>query len=80
MFKLLLTKWLFINIIFFVIFLYTLEVNDIGFSFVNPKFIYDSIDVNWFGALIITIILNILLPIASIPYWIYKIFTVGRND
>ena len=80
MFKLLLGIWLIINFVFFIIFLTSPDEDDIGFSFVNPKFIYDNIEVNWFGTLVITIILNVLLPIASIPYWIYKIFTVGRND
>lgn len=49
-----------------------------NFSFVNPVIIYKNIKVNWFGAILISIIFNILFPIASIPYWIYKLCTVGR--
>lgn len=49
-----------------------------NFSFVNPMVIYDNCMVNWFGAWLLAIVLNILLPIVSIPYWIYKICTVGR--
>lgn len=50
-----------------------------NFSFVNPFVIYDNICVNWFGAIILCIIFNIALPIISIPYWIYKIMTIGRT-
>lgn len=50
-----------------------------NFSFVNPKVIYKNMKVNWFGAIILTVIFNICLPAISIPYWIYKLFTVGRK-
>ena len=53
---------------------------DWNFSFVNPIVIYDNLLVNWFGAWLLAIVLNVLLPTVSIPYWIYKICTVGRND
>ena len=53
--------------------------NGANFSFVNPKVIYKNIKVNWFGAVVLTIIFNICLPAVSIPYWIYKLFTVGRK-
>lgn len=49
-----------------------------NFSFVNPIVIYNKIKVNWFGAWALSILLNILLPVIAIPYWIYKICTVGR--
>ena len=55
-----------------------LSTDGANFSFVNPIVIYDNIKVNWFGAWFLAIVLNILLPGVSIPYWIYKIFTVGR--
>lgn len=50
-----------------------------NFSFVNPIVIYKNIRVNWFGAWALSILLNILLPAIAIPYWIYKICTVGRK-
>lgn len=50
-----------------------------NFSFVNPIVIYKNIKVNWFGAWALSILLNILLPAIAIPYWIYKICTVGRD-
>ena len=53
------------------------EFND--FSFVNPIKIYKTYRVNYFGAALICIIYNLLCPIGSIGYWIYKICTVGRK-
>ena len=55
------------------------SVDGANFSFVNPIVIYNKIKVNWFGAIVLAVIFNILLPAISIPYWIYKIFTVGRK-
>ena len=49
-----------------------------NFSFVNPIVIHDNIGVNWFGAILLAIVFNILLPAIAIPYWIYKLCTVGR--
>ena len=49
------------------------------FDFVNPFSLYKNIEVNWFGAFLIAIILNLLFPLISISYWIYKICTVGRK-
>lgn len=49
------------------------------FSFVNPIKIYRTYHVNYFGAALICIIYNLLCPIGSICYWIYKICTVGRK-
>lgn len=49
------------------------------FSLVNPKVIYRKIPVNWFGVILLTIIFNVCFVIVSVPYWIYKICTVGRK-
>ena len=45
----------------------------------NPFGVYDKIKVNWFGAWLIAIVVNVLLPCIAIPYWIYKLCTVGRR-
>lgn len=50
-----------------------------GFSIVNPMVIYNNIKVNWFGVVILTILINIFLPIMAIMYWMYKLCTIGRN-
>ena len=74
----LLLSWIAINIIgLFEIFVFS--TNGANFSFVNPIVIYNKIKVNRSGAIALTVILNVLLPAVSIPYWIYKIFTVGRK-
>ena len=50
-----------------------------SFAFVNPFYLYKTIKVNWFGAFLMGSIFSILLPMISIPYWIYKLCTVGRR-
>lgn len=64
-----------LNLLFFFI----LCIENTTFNFVNPFWLYKNIKVNWFGAFLIGIVLTILLPIISIPYWIYKLCTVGRE-
>lgn len=49
------------------------------FSFMNPIKIYRAYHVNYFGAALVCIIYNLLCPIGSIGYWIYKICTVDRK-
>lgn len=70
--------WAIINVVaLFILFLLFIDC-DANFSFVNPMVIYDEIRVNWFGAWLLAIVINVLLPAVAIPYWIYKICTVGR--
>ncbi len=70
--------WVGVNILSLFILL-LLSVDGANASFVNPKVIYKDIKVNWFGAWVLTILFNVLLPAIAIPYWIYKLFTVGRQ-
>lgn len=49
-----------------------------GFEFVNPVFLHKRIRVNWFGAVLLAIIFNILVLPYAVFYWIYKLCTVGR--
>ena len=70
--------WAAINIMALLIIALTC-IEGANFSFVNPIIIYRNIKVNWFGALFLTIIFNIFLPAIAIPYWIYKVCTVGRK-
>ncbi len=69
--------WIAINAIALFI-LFVTFADGADFSFVNPKVIYNNIKVNWFGAWSLAIVCNILFPTVAIPYWIYKICTVGR--
>ena len=77
MIEILFWSWVTINVI--VLFgILVACIDGANFSFVNPIVIYNKIKVNWFGAIVLTVIFNVLLPAVSIPYWIYKLFTVGR--
>lgn len=53
---------------------YMLEVDRL-----NPLYIYKDRRVNWFGALVVALIMNALCPIVSIIYWFIKLCTVGRK-
>lgn len=68
-----------INGIVLLIIFITWGKDSIGLSFVNPLVIYYSVKVNWFGCILLTILVNGILPLVAIPYWIYKICTVGRR-
>lgn len=47
----------------------------------NPKKIWQQYNsVNIFGCIILTICLNLLVPVISIGYWFYKLCTVGRKE
>ena len=71
-------EWIVVNI-FAVFILGISSADDANPSFVNPIVIYDKIKVNWFGAWLLAIVCNVALPVIAIPYWIYKICTVGRQ-
>lgn len=73
---------MFIILVFAVVNLIVLNgmvISGDSWGFVNPFWLYKNTKVNWFGAFFIAIILNFLLPIIAIPYWVYKICTVGRE-
>lgn len=50
-----------------------------GLEFVNPTWLYKRYKINWFGAIFIAILFNILCFPFSICYWFYKLCTVGRK-
>lgn len=75
--------WIVLNILCYVvmiIFMCEQATDEFNFSFVNPLVIYKHIKVNWFGAILLTILANVVFIAVSIPYWIYKLCTVGRKD
>lgn len=72
------TVWIVANILVWFL-LAIASADDFNPSFVNPIVIYDNIRVNWFGAWLLAIVCNVALPTVAIPYWIYKICTVGRD-
>lgn len=76
----LLITWAAVNILILVSLAIASVDSDANFSFVNPIVIYNHIRVNWFGAWLLAIVCNVVLPTVAIPYWIYKVCTVGRKD
>lgn len=50
-----------------------------GFQFVNPKWIYENYNVNWFGAIFLGILFGLFCPIGTMIYWFYKLCTTGRR-
>lgn len=50
-----------------------------GFEFVNPKYLYEGGNLNWFGAVFIALIWNLLFAPFALIYWMYKLCTVGRK-
>ena len=52
-----------------------------GFQWINPRYIYKTVPVNWFGCIVLTILAHLAAgPIISIIYWFYKLCTVGRKN
>ena len=45
----------------------------------NPVYIYNDRSVNWFGAVVIALFMNVLCPVISIIYWFSKLCTIGRK-
>ena len=50
-----------------------------GFEFCNLLWIYKNYSVNIFGTIVLALVYNLLCPIGTIGYWIYKLCTFGRR-
>ena len=51
-----------------------------GWELCNPNWTYRyHKNVNWLGAIMLSLLFTVLCPIGAIGYWAYKIFTVGRR-
>lgn len=48
-------------------------------EFLNPVHIYRYTSVNWFGCILLTLFYNLLCPMLSVGYWLYKLCTIGRK-
>ena len=53
--------------------------NGKGFEFLNPVRNYKVWTTNWFGTILITVLLNILCIEFAVFYWLWKLCTVGRK-
>lgn len=71
--------WVVFNIAMFYLFIKTYAFNGYGFAWLNPLFIYKQIDVNWFGALLLTLVANVIFVPYAILYWLYKLCTIGKK-
>lgn len=48
-------------------------------EYLSPIWIYKNFKVNWFGAIVLAVFFNILVPAVSIAYWFCKLCTIGRK-
>lgn len=53
----------------------------VGLSFFNPIRNYKTwTRMNWFGVILGTTFLHVLLPVYAVGYWFYKLCTFGRKQ
>ena len=51
-----------------------------GWELCNPYYSYKYHErVNWFGAIMLSLLYTALCPIGAICYWFYKLCTIGRR-
>lgn len=51
-----------------------------SFGYLNPFFLYYyHSDLNWFGVICLGLFYNLLCPLITIAYWLYKLCTIGRK-
>ena len=51
-----------------------------GWELCNPYWAYQYHEsVNWFGAIMLSLLYTALCPIGALCYWFYKLCTIGRR-
>jgi hypothetical protein len=50
-----------------------------GFEYLNPRWMYQHYQVNWFGCILLFLWYLLLCPLGLVIYWFYKLCTVGRK-
>ena len=51
-----------------------------GWELCNPYYSYRyHTNVNWFGAIMLSLLYTAFCPIGAVCYWFYKLCTVGRR-
>ena len=51
-----------------------------GLEIFNPYWSHCyHMSVNWFGAIMLSLLYTVLCPIGAICYWFYKLCTIGRR-
>ena len=70
--------WNFIGAFICLIIAYTFNAG--GWKVANPYWCYRlSHSLNWFGAILVSLLYNALCPFGAVCYWFYKLCTVGRR-
>jgi hypothetical protein len=60
---------------------YIVTGNTDRFNIFNPIRNYKRwTSMNWFGVILCTVFLHILLPVYAVVYWFYKLCTFGRKQ
>ena len=61
--------------------LWAMAVDPAGWELCNPYWAYKyHRSVNWFGAILLSLVYAALCPIGALIYWLYKLCTVGRKN
>ena len=51
-----------------------------GLEFMNPRWVYSKhTNLNWFGAIMLSLVCTVICPIGAICYWFHKLCTIGRK-
>jgi hypothetical protein len=50
-----------------------------GLNFLQPNIIYHNTKLNYFGAGVVCLVLNLFYLPMALCYWFYKLCTVGRR-
>lgn len=50
-----------------------------GWELCNPYWYYQYFQVNGLGAVMLSLVYNLLCPIGAVIYWFYKLCTIGRK-
>lgn len=72
--------WIALNIIMSFVITASNAFDELGLAWLNPLFIYKNIGVNWFGAVLLALVVNVIFVPYAILYWLYKLCTVGRSE
>lgn len=64
----------------FICIVWGINKNTDGWELCNPYWAckYHN-GVNWFGAIMLSLIYTVLCPIGAVCYWVYKLCTIGRR-
>lgn len=53
--------------------------NTSGLEYLNPCWIYQHYQVNWFGCILLFLWYSLLCPFGLVIYWFYRLCIAGRE-